>query len=461
MADLSPVTSTPQSSPATADENPKQDWELLEIPPLRTVSRDEANEVCKPKVGLLVATEIERQAVLKRMRPPRNKRAVFQVYEGKNTYFIGRLGVTEVVLCMTAMGSTGRDASTIVTAEMIQLWQLVAVIMSGIAFGKDASKQEIGNVLVSDRIICYEPERIGESVNEDRGSQPMAGAVLLNRFRHVVGWSFKSPAGKKCGFQIGPVLSGEKLVDNAEFKQQLFSRFPTAIGGEMEGAGFAAAAERNRCEWIVAKSICDWGDGTKKKQYQAFAAAASIDLVSHVLNQPGALDSLGSSHSQTPPQIAPNSSRQNNEIAVTSSPGAISGLSAGNTITVIQGIPNETLQEILRQHADLISALIDARTAQAKQVGSTANLSLVWRLIDEIKAVRDRMDFEAAQLLTDQLANLRRDHAQTWSEELKRESLLILAEFEKIRIASIRANGQSPDLSTLKAYLKELNDGRA
>jgi len=61
----------------------------------------------------------------------------------------------------------------------------------------------------------------------------------------------------------------------------------------MEGAGVAAAAERNRCQWIVAKAICDWGDGTKTKHHQEFAAASSVDLVAHVLNQPGALDALG------------------------------------------------------------------------------------------------------------------------------------------------------------------------
>jgi nucleoside phosphorylase len=60
----------------------------------------------------------------------------------------------------------------------------------------------------------------------------------------------------------------------------------------MEGAGIAAAAERKNREWIVVKGICDWGDGTKKDHHQGFAAASSVDLVEHVLNQLGALDAL-------------------------------------------------------------------------------------------------------------------------------------------------------------------------
>lgn len=80
---------------------------------------------------------------------------------------------------------------------------------------------------------------------------------LFNRFRNVIGWNFTAPGSRQCGFLAGRILSGEKLVDNPEFKQTLFERFPAAIGREMKGAGVAAAAERKRREWIVVEPICD------------------------------------------------------------------------------------------------------------------------------------------------------------------------------------------------------------
>ncbi len=92
-------------------------------------------------------------------------------------------------------------------------------------------------------------------------------------------------AVEACAIHIGPILSGEKLVDNAEFKAKLFGQFPQAIGGEMEGAGLGAASGRGGTAWILVKSICDWGDGQKHKQHQPLAAAASASLVHHVLNQ--------------------------------------------------------------------------------------------------------------------------------------------------------------------------------
>ena len=150
----------------------------------------------------------------------------------------------------------------------------------------------MGGVLISEQVISYEPQRLGESKNQDRGEKTRAGTLLLNRFRNTLGWKFTNPAGTQCSFQVGGLLSGEKLVDNIHKKLELFERFPTSIGGEMEGAGVAAAAERKKKEWIIVKAICDWADGAKDKSHQEFAAAASVSLVEHVLNQHGVLAEL-------------------------------------------------------------------------------------------------------------------------------------------------------------------------
>lgn len=265
-------------------------WAKREPPKLKSVELEECKTLSSPKIGVLVATDVERMAILKKMRPPKGKRTVAQVFFNQNTFYVGRLGVNDIVVCMVAMGSVGRDSSALVTAEFIDVWRLRAIVMAGIAFGKDPAKQNIGQVLISDRVISYEPQRVGEVENQNRGEVHSAGITMLNRFRNSAGWSFQNPVGKECGLQFGPMLSGEKLVDNAEFKAQLFERYPSAIGGEMEGVGLASAATRKNCEWIVVKAICDWGDGSKQKVHQEFSAAASISLIEHIFNQPGSLD---------------------------------------------------------------------------------------------------------------------------------------------------------------------------
>ncbi|MFN3158289.1 MAG: hypothetical protein ACE37I_03175 [Rubinisphaera brasiliensis] len=267
-----------------------ESWNTDTHPVIRPATKADCKT--RPRIGLAVATDIELKSLLKRMQPPRGRRSILKVFVGDNTFYVGRLGLTDVVACMCAMGSGSRDASMAVTLDLIDQWNPDGLIMLGIAFGKERTRQCIGQVLVSDRIIPYEQQRVSESNPQERGAACLAGGVLLNRFRNVIGWSFRSPAGYECGYQVGALLSGEKLVDDEEFKRDIFNRHPIAIGGEMEGSGFAAAAERRRKEWIVAKAICDWADGTKSKNHQAFAAAASVHLVEHVLNQVGVLDDL-------------------------------------------------------------------------------------------------------------------------------------------------------------------------
>jgi len=294
---LSDMTSTSASSPSNPEagkvDYSNEAWFTRNLPEIKPISKDECKSTIAPRIGLFVATDAERQATLKRMRPPKGRKSVFQVFVGSNTYYVGRFGVIDAVLCMTAMGSSGRDSSTMVASEFIDEWQLLAVVMVGIAFGKDAEKQAIGNVLISDRVIQYEAQRVSGENSIDRGNEPLAGTTLLNRFRNVIGWRFTCPNGDECGMQVGAILSGEKLVDDLEFKTELFKRYPTAIGGEMEGAGLASAADRKKkCEWIVVKAICDWADGTKTKEHQEFAAASAVSLVEHVFNQVGALDAI-------------------------------------------------------------------------------------------------------------------------------------------------------------------------
>jgi nucleoside phosphorylase len=268
----------------------KESWYGRPLPPVGHGAARDLRKRVKPKIALMTATPTERDTVLKYLEPVTGESQVYLAPHDNNSYFVGRLGQYPVVLCMCAMGASGRDAAQIVTGEVIRFWKPSALIMVGIAFGKDPEGQRIGDVLISERIIAYEPERVGVESSVSRGQHFLAGARLLDRFRNfTVGWEFRDSTGGRCAARPGAILSGEKLVDNPEFKALLFERHPYAIGGEMEGVGLAAAAERERCEWIVAKGICDWADGEKSDNHQAFAAASSVSLVRHVLSQPGVI----------------------------------------------------------------------------------------------------------------------------------------------------------------------------
>jgi nucleoside phosphorylase len=275
-----------QASEVVVDYS-NQPWSRKRVPEFRSVSLESLKE--QPSLLLLTATAVERDAVLKELTPLDESGDLLKVFHGNNTYFVGRFGALTAVVCMCEMGSIGRDASYAVASDSFQLWRPAATIVLGIAFGRDSEKQKIGDVLVADRIIAYEPQRLGAHAATQRGQHFSSSATLLNRFRNVTDWQFADPNGVPCDIHFGPVLSGEKLVDDPDFKSGLFDKFGHAIGGEMEGAGVASCAERQKCDWILVKGICDWADGSKTSESQGFAAAAAVDLARSVFAESGVL----------------------------------------------------------------------------------------------------------------------------------------------------------------------------
>lgn len=124
---------------------------------------------------------------------------------------------------------------------------------------------------------------------------------MYNRFTHCE-WNYtiaQNPVKK----HTGELLSGEKLVDNKAFRDELFSKFPNAIGGDMESFGvYSAAANHGIQEWIVVKGICDWayGKSKDKKLRQENAANAAVDLCHAVFSQRNFADiSLNQNRSKT------------------------------------------------------------------------------------------------------------------------------------------------------------------
>jgi nucleoside phosphorylase len=264
------------------------------VPTTKELAADEitglANEI---DLVIMTATEVERDAVLRRLGPLPPRRKIVTGFVGPETYFVGRFGEFNVVVTKCRMGSAGPGSATLAADQAQRIWRPRAIIMVGIAFGKDPTKQRYADVLVASEIIFYEPQRVGANEIVQRGIIPPSNPTLLNRFDNVVGWDFARPDGIRATCRLGPILSGEKLVDDPGFKVSLFRTFPQAIGGEMEGAGLCAAAIRSSVPWILVKAICDWGDGKKHKKHQPLAAAAAVSLVHHVLLQKGVLHGLG------------------------------------------------------------------------------------------------------------------------------------------------------------------------
>ncbi len=248
----------------------------------------------KVDVLLLTVTDPEREAVLSMMRPLPGEQEVLQGSIAQITYRFGLFGNYYVAQTESTMGSVGRAGSLATTMHAINELKPKAVLLLGIAFGVNRNKQRLCDVLVAESIFSYELQKIQTGIIINRGRETPCGLTLSERFRtRRLGWELPC-AARPVKVHQGLVLSGEKLINDKDFRDRLIEKFPSAVGGEMEGAGAYDAAERAKdTEIILIKAICDWADGSKNDRAQPYAAYAAVSLAHYVLIQPDVLSALG------------------------------------------------------------------------------------------------------------------------------------------------------------------------
>jgi nucleoside phosphorylase len=247
----------------------------------------------KADVLLTTVTPVETEAVLE-LFPGYEK-----VYIGKNNYYdLGQINDLQIVLVQRPYaGSSGSEGSYNSFKKAIEIYSPLCVIMVGIAFGIDSRKQNIGDILVSQYVRGYEPQRVSSEPNkklvlEPCGERVMASTLLLGRFRAAQYslsniWPSKPPK-----VDFGLIFSGSRLVDQEDYRNELRSLAPDAIGGEMEGIGLYHVASDKKVHWIVVKGVCDWADGNKyvEKDDQQRLAARNAAMFTHYMLQRGGID---------------------------------------------------------------------------------------------------------------------------------------------------------------------------
>lgn len=268
----------------------QESWYLAPGRILQTINADfeEFRQQFHPDVVLMTVTDTEFRYVCGHLKPPpnMNMRRIRCVPKNSQTYYAGMFGkCSAVVVKQSEMGSGGVGGSQNTAHDAIRDWDPKALIMIGIAFGTDRERYQPADVLVADKIVPYEKQRVGAN-SIFRDVIPPTDRKLLNRFQNATEFSFKRPDGTDVQYHVGPILSGEKLIDEPEYKRELIKEFPNeCIGGEMEGAGIYAAACHAGKEWIIVKGVSDWADGNKHDDYQEMAAAAAASLAFCVLNR--------------------------------------------------------------------------------------------------------------------------------------------------------------------------------
>jgi WD40 repeat protein/nucleoside phosphorylase len=249
---------------------------------------DQVSEL-RTDILLITVTTVEAQAVLDLFAKATGLAFQRRFIDDKTYFDLGRLNGMQIVMVQSEMGAGGPGGALLAVDEGIRKLSPAAVIMVGIAFGLDDKNLDIGDILVSQQLLGYELQKIAADDSGQmeiilRDDRPHASTKLLDRFRSgVLDWH-----GPKVEF--GLILSGDKLVNNQSFRDQLRKLAPEAIGGEMEGTGLYSSAQRRKVDWIIVKAISDWADGNKgqdKIARQQLAAENAARFIVHVLKQGG------------------------------------------------------------------------------------------------------------------------------------------------------------------------------
>lgn len=231
-------------------------------------------------VLLVTATKVESKAILDVFEQAIGRPAKPTPIDYRDYFDLGVVNGTRVYLARSEMGAVGLGGSLQAVQKGIAALSPQAVIMVGIAFGVNDQTQKIGDILVTEHLRPYELQKVTAEINLLRSSKPDASTWPLNRLRNAeLSWQ-----GAEVRF--GNVLTGEKLVDDIDFRDQLRLLEPEAIGGEMEGAGLYASCQDAKVDWILVKAICDWADGKKeqdKAARQLLAATNAAKFVLHAL----------------------------------------------------------------------------------------------------------------------------------------------------------------------------------
>jgi nucleoside phosphorylase/tetratricopeptide (TPR) repeat protein len=233
----------------------------------------------KADVLIVTVTEVESRAVIDAFREVSGKEPKPEPIGDRIYLDLGEVNDTRVFMALSEMGSGGVGGSQKSVDKGIEALSPQAVVMVGIAFGINEEKQAIGDILISQQLYLYDLQRVGKDLIVPRGDKPHASSWLINWLQvSKLSWD-----EARARVRFGVILSGEKLVDNIDYRDQLKQFENEAIGGEMEGAGLYVASHDKKCDWILVKAICDWADGEKATDKDARQRLAAHNAAAFVL----------------------------------------------------------------------------------------------------------------------------------------------------------------------------------
>jgi adenosylhomocysteine nucleosidase len=271
-------------------------------------------------IAIVCALDIEKDAVLRAVDDP--DRMCFRLGPFECHYVhIKRNGderyplVRAVVLYLGRMGNlASMQATTLLLREVCPSYVFLVGICGG--FANVRPNYRLGDVVVSDKVYYYEPRKLWPDRNENRGVELFCpggreyvqlslcalaqeknaeGVPLIQpSLAHMtMPYPFEDGEHFKPTVYVGVVCSGEKIIADQSFSEDLLKESADRISVEMEAAGVATACQDTGTPFLVVKAVSDFTDVNenwrpKQRDFAAQAAAAyTMSLITYPFDIPG------------------------------------------------------------------------------------------------------------------------------------------------------------------------------
>ena len=145
----------------------------------------------KADVLIVTVTEVESRALMKVFREATGRDPKPEPIGDRIYLDLGEVNGGRVFMALSKMGSGGLGGSQEGVRKGIEALSPSAVIMVGIAFGINEQRQALGDVLVSERLMLYDLQRVGtdkernllKSSRATTGLTPPRGSSTYSKWR--------------------------------------------------------------------------------------------------------------------------------------------------------------------------------------------------------------------------------------------------------------------------------------
>ena len=223
-------------------------------------------------------------------------------------------------IALGCIANAGNYDSSAASSEAFATFSPACMILVGIAAGI-RGKVRLGQVVLSERVVAYEPASLQASPDGNcievprpeivRAPHSITQDVVAYRSDEArnrvddlcrVAQDVQVPPAEelpslglsaqeisyRAEISMSTVASGEKLLRDDRKLRTIRTRIhgKTEVG-EMEGAGFVTACTRLGVQWLVVRGVSDFGDSSKSDAFHTLAsvraAATAVDFISHGL----------------------------------------------------------------------------------------------------------------------------------------------------------------------------------